>query len=87
MCHGLPDQPSPDIADAMFPNAPQFMRLPQVIGSRPDSDFWKVKNGVRLTGMPSYQNLLSDDQIRQVVGLLADRRMLPPEVKDALASK
>jgi thiosulfate dehydrogenase len=86
MCHGLPNQPSPDIADAMFPKAPQFMILPQVIGSKPDTDFWKVKNGVRLTGMPSYQNLLSDDQIWQVVGLLAHRRMLPPEVKEALHS-
>jgi len=51
---------------------------------RPDGDFWRVKNGVRLTGMPSFQNVLSEGQMWQVIGLLANRRRLPPEVKDAL---
>ena len=52
---------------------------------RPDGDYWRVKNGVRLAGMPSYQKILTDDQMWQMVGLLANRRRLPPEVREALA--
>jgi mono/diheme cytochrome c family protein len=53
---------------------------------RPNGDFWRVKNGIRLTGMPSFQNVLSEDQMWQVTGLIANRRRLPPEVQDALKS-
>jgi thiosulfate dehydrogenase len=100
MCHGLPDQ-KPEIADNMFPPAPQEMRPPPGRGGqrgpqggppaprapRPNGDFWRVKNGIRLTGMPSFQNILSEDQMWQVVGLIANRRRLPPEVQAALKSE
>ena len=100
MCHGLPDQ-KPEIADNMFPPVPQEMKPPQGRGGqrgpqggptaprapRPNGDFWRVKNGIRLTGMPSFQNILSEDQMWQVVGLIANRRRLPPEVQDALKSE
>jgi mono/diheme cytochrome c family protein len=100
MCHGLPDQ-KPEIADNMFPPAPQEMKPPQGRGGqrgpqggptaprapRPNGDFWRVKNGIRLTGMPSFQNILSEDQMWQVVGLIANRRRLPPEVQAALKSE
>jgi thiosulfate dehydrogenase len=94
MCHGLPDQ-RPEIAANMFPQAPQELKPPQGRAGRgpaqtgpraprPNGDFWRVKNGIRLTGMPSFQNILSEDQIWQVTGLIANRRKLPPEVQDAL---
>src|ERR1700722_9845117 len=101
MCHGLPDQ-KPEIADNMFPPAPQEMKPPQGRGGqrgpqggpggaprapRPNGDFWRIKNGIRLTGMPSFQNILSEDQIWQVTGLIANRRRLPPEVQDALKAE
>jgi mono/diheme cytochrome c family protein len=54
---------------------------------RPNGDFWRIKNGIRLTGMPSFQNILSEDQIWQVTGLIANRRRLPPEVQVALKSE
>jgi thiosulfate dehydrogenase len=55
-------------------------------GPRPNGDFWRVKNGIRLTGMPSFEKTLSDDQMWQVVALLQHRRNMPPEVKAALES-
>ena len=55
-----------------------------VAGRGASGDFWRVKNGVRLTGMPSFQSSLTDDQIWQVVGLLARRRNMAPEVKAEL---
>jgi thiosulfate dehydrogenase len=101
MCHGLRDD-TPAIADNMFPQAPQLMKPPAGRGGqrgpqggpsgpprtpRPNGDFWRVKNGIRLTGMPSFQNILSEDQMWQVTGLIANRRRLPPEVQDALKSE
>jgi hypothetical protein len=55
-----------------------------VKGRGASGDFWRVKNGIRLTGMPSFENTLSDDQMWQVVALIAKRRDLPPEVRAAL---
>ena len=48
--------------------------------------YWKVKNGIRLTGMPSYVKILSDQQMWEVSGLLsvADKP-LPDAVQKILA--
>jgi thiosulfate dehydrogenase len=48
-------------------------------------DFWRVKNGIRLTGMPSFENVLSDQQMWDVVLMLSQRRNLPPAVSSILA--
>lgn len=53
-------------------------------GRGESNDFWRIKNGIRLTGMPSFEKALSDDQIWQLAALLAKRDDLPPEVKTAL---
>lgn len=53
-------------------------------GPRPNGDFWRVKNGIRLTGMPSFENTLSQDQMWQVIAFLQRRRNWPPEVKAAM---
>ncbi|HTZ75207.1 MAG TPA: cytochrome c [Candidatus Aquilonibacter sp.] len=58
-----------------------------VKGRGASGDFWRVKNGIRLTGMPSFEKTLSDDQMWQVVYLLSKRRNLPPDVKAALESQ
>ncbi|MGA8782366.1 MAG: cytochrome c, partial [Terracidiphilus sp.] len=45
----------------------------------PAETFWKVDNGIRLTGMPSYHDVLSETQIWQVTLLLANAdKPLPP---------
>lgn len=48
-------------------------------------DFWRVKNGIRLTGMPSFEKVLSDQQMWDVVLMLSQRRNLPPAVSATLA--
>jgi thiosulfate dehydrogenase len=110
VCHGLPDQPTPVIANGMFPPAPQLMRTPPRRPGAPpqmggpggpagpgrgrggpgrgsSGDFWRVRNGIRLTGMPSFENSLTDNQIWQVVAMINSRRNMPPEVKADLLSE
>ena len=51
----------------------------------PGETFWKVKNGIRLTGMPSYQHILSDAEMWDVALLLKNAdQPLPDPVKAIL---
>ena len=75
VCHGTQDTPS-SIGKNMFPTAPQLWvkKKSGVVGVSDDpvgETYWKVKNGIRLTGMPAYQKLLTDQQIWQVSLLLS----------------
>jgi len=46
--------------------------------------YWKVANGIRLTGMPGFIDSLSTEQMWQVSLFLLDRDKLPPTVLTAL---
>ena len=82
-CHGVPGQ-AVDYAKWMYPSAPQLWQKHKngAVGVSDDEageTFWKVKNGLRLTGMPAYQKLLSETQMWQVSLLLknADQNLSP----------
>ncbi len=76
-CHGLQGHPSA-FANSMFPGAPQLWETHhngKVVGVSDDpagETYWKVKNGIRLSGMSAYKSLLTDDQMWQVSVLLAN---------------
>lgn len=84
-CHGLPNQPESVEGNGMFPHAPQlFTKDGMVTDDPPGITYWKVRNGIRLTGMPSFQAALSDQQIWQVSWLLRQADKLPPAAGEAL---
>ena len=84
-CHGLPQLPPSVAGRGMFPHAPQlFTAAETVTDDPPGVTFWKVKNGIRLTGMPGFNGALMDEQIWQVSALLARADKLPPEALEAL---
>ena len=76
VCHGSADERSA-IGKTMFPSAPQLWvkhRTGNVVGVSDDpvgETYWKVKNGIRLTGMPAYGTVLSETQMWQVSLLLS----------------
>jgi thiosulfate dehydrogenase len=84
-CHGTPGRDVP-YAKHMFPSAPSLWRkhgTHGVVGVSDDEageTYWKVANGIRLTGMPSYKQVLSDTQMWQVSLLLknADKELPAP---------
>jgi mono/diheme cytochrome c family protein len=53
----------------------------------PSELFWIAKNGIKMTGMPSWRNSLSDAQIWEVVGFLEAARRLPPQTYARWRSK
>jgi thiosulfate dehydrogenase len=89
-CHGTNTRPSP-IARNMFPRIPQLWAKHRDgnVGVSDDpigETYWKVQNGIRLSGMPAYGSLLSDLQIWQVSLLLSTAdKPLPVEVSKVLS--
>lgn len=78
-CHGTADAPSA-MGARMFPHAPQLWQKHTggAVGVSDDpvgETYWKVKNGIRLTGMPAYGNALSETQLWQVSLLLSMANM------------
>ena len=85
VCHGLPGQKETLIATGMFPRPPKLMEGKGVTDDEPGESYWKVANGIRLTGMPGFRPALSDTQMWQVSLLVAQADKLPKSVQDALA--
>jgi hypothetical protein len=87
-CHGTPGR---DVAYAkyMYPAAAQLWKKHakgNVVGvsdDEPGETHWKVANGIRLSGMPSFDHVLTDTQMWQVTLLLknADQQLPDPVMK------
>jgi len=86
MCHGAPGEGKRvAAAEGMFPRPPKLLAPDQGVGDDPVGDtYWKVKNGIRLTGMPGFEGALSDTALWQVSVLLHEADHLPDPVKAAI---
>ena len=84
VCHGLPGMQQSDIALGEFPKPPHLFRGKGVTDDPPGETYWKVSNGIRLTGMPSFKGHLTDTQIWQVSLLVANADKISDAVKQAL---
>jgi thiosulfate dehydrogenase len=92
-CHGLSGHPS-QVGANSFPRMPQLWQRhknkPDVVGVSDDpvgETYWKVKNGIRLSGMPSYKTILSEDQMWQVSLLLSQAaKPLPQAAGDSVTT-
>jgi thiosulfate dehydrogenase len=86
VCHGLPGEPKTMIADGMFPKPPQLFKGVGVTDDEAWETYWKVANGIRMTGMPGFKDRLGDTKMWQVSVLLKDADKLPASVKTELAA-
>ncbi|MGA2706797.1 MAG: c-type cytochrome [Steroidobacteraceae bacterium] len=82
VCHGSAQgAPSPSpIAKGLYQRPPQLA----TDGVEDDPEgvtFWKIKHGIRLTGMPSFRSSLSDQQIWTLALFLKHMDKLPPAVQ------
>jgi thiosulfate dehydrogenase len=88
-CHGLYGRAS-EFAEHMYPDAPQLWAPHKngVVGvsdDPPGETYWKVANGIRLTGMPAFSKILNQTQMWQVSLLLANAdKPLPADVLNLL---
>jgi mono/diheme cytochrome c family protein len=84
VCHGTPSGEQTAIAKGMFPKPPRLFHGKGVTDDPPGETYWKVANGIRLTGMPSFKQNLNDTQMWQVSLLLANAGKISDAVKQAL---
>ena len=80
-CHGGAKAKISPMQHKFNPPVPQLVsRVPH----DPDSwMFWVTKHGVRMTGMPSWDGIMSDEEMWKVVAFLKHRDKLPPETAAA----
>jgi thiosulfate dehydrogenase len=84
VCHGSGKQgaaPSP-IAKGLYQKPPQ-MATDGVEDDPEGVSFWKIKHGIRLTGMPSFAYSLSDQEIWTLAAFLKHMDKLPPSVRES----
>ena len=86
VCHGLAGVPQTAIAKGMFPKPPKLMEGKGVTDDTAGETYWKVAGGIRMTGMPGFENTLSTTQMWQVSLLLANADKLPASAKDTLTA-
>jgi mono/diheme cytochrome c family protein len=85
VCHGLPGGGQTAIAQGEFPKPPHLFRGKGVTDDPAGESYWKVANGIRLTGMPGFDKSLPASEIWQVSLLVANADKLPPSVTAILA--
>ena len=85
-CHGFAGEKASFAAKGMFPLPPQLLVGDDMVTDDPPGKiYWKVSNGIRLTGMPGFNEMLTPTQMWQVSQLLAHADKLPDQTKAALA--
>jgi thiosulfate dehydrogenase len=86
VCHGLPEQRETPIAAGMYPHPPKLLEGKGVTDDEPGESYWKIANGIRLTGMPGFRPALSETQMWQVGLLVANADKLPKFIHDSLSA-
>lgn len=72
-CHGAPGVPQNDlILEGFYPSPPELADAAK--DWTPEQLFWIIKNGLKMSGMPSFASTHSDDKIWAMV---AFTRLLP----------
>ena len=85
VCHGKLGRPESAIASGMFPHPPQLLPPKKGVTDDPVGEiYWKVKNGIRLTGMPGYSDSLDDSGLWQVSLMLLHAHELPASAQSVL---
>jgi thiosulfate dehydrogenase len=86
VCHGLPGEPKGTIQMGMYPAPPQLFHGTGVTDDDEWESYWKVENGIRMSGMPGFKGQLTETQIWQVSVLVKNADKITEPVKKELAA-
>ena len=82
VCHGAADGRPSAIAQGLYQRAPQLAK--HGVEDDPDGEtYWKVRHGIRMTGMPSFSKTLTEQELWQVTLFLKHMDSLTPEAEKA----
>jgi len=87
-CHGSPDSKDDLFAASLYPPAPQFLgtAAPKHFHDADGELFVVIRDGIRLTAMPTFTRMLKEDEIWQLTTLLKHLDQLPPEALAVVAA-
>ena len=74
-CHGAPGVPVSEIGMGLNPDPPELTRHGDELGE----NFWIIKHGIKMTGMPSFGMTHEDDEIWAIVAFLQTMPKLTEE--------
>jgi len=79
-CHGGAKHRVSEFGRTFSPRVPQIInRIPR----DPDANlYWTIKNGIKMTGMPYWSHIMSDDDIWKVVTFIKNSDKLPPRAQE-----
>ncbi len=75
-CHGVPSNRDSQFGHSFYPPVPGFFQdAPDMAENQ---NFYIIEHGIRWTGMPAWNQTLSDAQVWQLVTFLSNIQKLPP---------
>jgi mono/diheme cytochrome c family protein len=80
ICHGAPGNPPDKFSQGLDPIPPHMGRARWDMPTDGEI-FWFIKNGVKMTGMASFEKVFNDDQIWGMVAFLKDLHKKAQESK------
>src|SRR5208282_588084 len=79
-CHGNLDNKRSDFGASFYPSAPQLIIYP--VDDPEWRTYYVVRTGIRYTGMPAWNKVLSEQDMWKVTAFLSRIEKLPPAVQD-----
>ena len=80
-CHLAPGMKRTEISQGLYPRAPELRRTTTLT---PEEQFWVVKHGIKMTGMPAWGVTHDDDLLWDVVAFVRKLPELTPEQYETL---
>lgn len=83
-CHLAPGMSENEMRPGLYPKPPVLYRMAR---GNPAEQFWIVKHGFKMTGMPAWGATHTDEEIWNIVALLQKLPSMSPAEYRALAAK
>lgn len=84
-CHGGPGVWPEDLAMGLYP-VPPSLDIPAIQDEDDAELFWVIKNGIKLTGMPAFGPMHSEEELWSLVAFVRRLPQLSPEDYQAMAA-
>jgi len=79
LCHGGPGYPREEFAEGLYPQPPSLASH-EIQRDNDDGElYWIVKNGLKMTGMPSFGKTHTEDQLWGIVAFVRRLPTLDPQ--------
>lgn len=81
-CHGNPQREG---SKNFNPRPPEFAKVENKW--KPNELFWIIKNGIRMSAMPTFENVLSNEEIWETAAFVSKLQNMTPEEYNEFAAK